>query len=515
MLADGSVDIDALAAESDSLARELRERCAKLEAQLADAERDAPARLERAREQAQTALRRLESLDAQRRQIERGVAEKAVSSAGLSERLGPPGARLRHLRHAQLVLATLLHASELCARALRKIAEAGGQAGGGERAGTTAALGSLMRLHALRTTVASGAAVGVAADGASPDASAGIDASDGEVLRALQAMVEAQLALALPPLKERMVARLAAALKALGWPAEVSLAPDAEGKLDEMRGAIAELLLLQHCAEGGAGDVATAAGGEAGGARPPGADSKRLWALEPLLDPVLVRFRYHFEGRRETNRRDKPEWVYSHCTMLLRLHAGEGPSQQHPCVTSRVMRGPPPHVAMATRCRVSHTTRPADAARAARDDRRRLARHVDGARGGRARPRGRERVSPRGRRGEGARAVCEARVRALPAWGVRRSMRRGVNIPRRRSSPVGASRPLTRATPASAGVWCSARQARPGDGRAAQAARALLPHAHRDHRMGGRAKTFAPATSRRLRRAAGLLQYGGADGGMA
>ena len=288
MLADGSVDIDALAARSDSLARELRERCAKLEAQLADDERDAPACLERAREQARTALRRLESLDAQRRQIELTVAEKAVSSAGLSERLGPPGARLRHLRHAQIVLATLLQASELCARALKEIAEEGGKAGG-ERAGTTAALGALMRLHTLRTTVASGAAVGVAADGASLE-SAGTDASDGDVLRALEALVEGQLTLALPPLKERMVARLAAALKALGWPAELSLGPDADAKLDEMRGAVAELLLLQHCTERAGGDEVSAdCLGGAGGVRPAGAESKRLWALEPLLDPILVR----------------------------------------------------------------------------------------------------------------------------------------------------------------------------------------------------------------------------------
>ena len=37
--------------------------------------------------------------------------------------------------------------------------------------------------------------------------------------------------------------------------------------------------------------------------------------------PLLKRFRYHFEGRRETNRRDKPEWVFAHCVAQMRSHA--------------------------------------------------------------------------------------------------------------------------------------------------------------------------------------------------
>ena len=46
-----------------------------------------------------------------------------------------------------------------------------------------------------------------------------------------------------------------------------------------------------------------------------------LWVVDELLTPLLKRFRFHFEGRRETNRRDKPEWMYSHCAGILRLHA--------------------------------------------------------------------------------------------------------------------------------------------------------------------------------------------------
>ena len=46
-----------------------------------------------------------------------------------------------------------------------------------------------------------------------------------------------------------------------------------------------------------------------------------LWALEAFVQPLLKRFRYHFEGRRETNRRDKPEWVFAHCVAQMRSHA--------------------------------------------------------------------------------------------------------------------------------------------------------------------------------------------------
>ena len=81
--------------------------------------------------------------------------------------------------------------------------------------------------------------------------------------------------------------------------------------LAEVRVAMGQLLALQHCA-GHCASAAVPDEGEEGGG---------LWALGPFIEPVLKRFRFHFEGRRETNRRDKPEWVFSHCSTLLRTHA--------------------------------------------------------------------------------------------------------------------------------------------------------------------------------------------------
>lgn len=48
----------------------------------------------------------------------------------------------------------------------------------------------------------------------------------------------------------------------------------------------------------------------------------RLWAVDALLDAVLVRFRYHFERPASaTNRLAKPEWMLSHMLAQVRGHA--------------------------------------------------------------------------------------------------------------------------------------------------------------------------------------------------
>ncbi|KAJ3853443.1 TIP-1 family-domain-containing protein [Lentinula lateritia] len=37
-----------------------------------------------------------------------------------------------------------------------------------------------------------------------------------------------------------------------------------------------------------------------------------IYPLEILVQPVALRFKYHFEGTRQTNRADKPEWYFTH-----------------------------------------------------------------------------------------------------------------------------------------------------------------------------------------------------------
>jgi hypothetical protein len=42
-----------------------------------------------------------------------------------------------------------------------------------------------------------------------------------------------------------------------------------------------------------------------------------LFPLEVLVQPLEMRFRYHFEGDKPTNRIDRPEYFLSHITTLL------------------------------------------------------------------------------------------------------------------------------------------------------------------------------------------------------
>ncbi|KNC85272.1 hypothetical protein SARC_02531 [Sphaeroforma arctica JP610] len=45
-----------------------------------------------------------------------------------------------------------------------------------------------------------------------------------------------------------------------------------------------------------------------------------LLPLNLMLEPLEKRFRYHFSGRRETNRIDKPEWMYTFLINVLKSH---------------------------------------------------------------------------------------------------------------------------------------------------------------------------------------------------
>lgn len=54
----------------------------------------------------------------------------------------------------------------------------------------------------------------------------------------------------------------------------------------------------------------------------PGSDAYvPLLATSALIEPLLLRFRFHFDGSRPTNRLDKPEWYLSHVAALIRSQA--------------------------------------------------------------------------------------------------------------------------------------------------------------------------------------------------
>ena len=46
-----------------------------------------------------------------------------------------------------------------------------------------------------------------------------------------------------------------------------------------------------------------------------------LLALDWMLAPIVRRFRFHFAGKRPTNRLDRPEWLFSFVLVAIRDHS--------------------------------------------------------------------------------------------------------------------------------------------------------------------------------------------------
>eukprot|EP00752_Nemacystus_decipiens_P007232 g6473.t1 len=96
-------------------------------------------------------------------------------------------------------------------------------------------------------------------------------------------------------------------------------------ELARVKEAMKRLVALQFGAS--AGDGAGTGGGAGGGS---GADTAKraaagtsggaIWALDGLLEPVAVRFRFHFEEDRPTNRMDRPEWFLSFLLRALEAY---------------------------------------------------------------------------------------------------------------------------------------------------------------------------------------------------
>ncbi|TFY78757.1 hypothetical protein EWM64_g5257 [Hericium alpestre] len=49
-------------------------------------------------------------------------------------------------------------------------------------------------------------------------------------------------------------------------------------------------------------------------------EQDELYAIQALIQPVSLRFKYHFDGSRQTNRVDKPEWYFTHILNVCHEH---------------------------------------------------------------------------------------------------------------------------------------------------------------------------------------------------
>ncbi|GAA5905863.1 hypothetical protein JCM8208_003360 [Rhodotorula glutinis] len=110
--------------------------------------------------------------------------------------------------------------------------------------------------------------------------------------------------------------RLLGKLEVLGWPQpfEEALDPYEDARVAEFQTAFADLLTLELVQANNPipGPPKT---GVLASTKP-----KPLLALAPLVHPLLLRFKWQFDGDRSTNRIDKPEYPLSHVLNLLTAH---------------------------------------------------------------------------------------------------------------------------------------------------------------------------------------------------
>lgn len=115
-------------------------------------------------------------------------------------------------------------------------------------------------------------------------------------------------------LKRVMGDTLVSASEPLKWPLRVEYASVPAAERREFERAFTELLYLQSEGER-LGLAPPALDG------PPWATGEGLYPIQALVRPISLRFKYHFQGRRNTNRVDKPEWAFANIQDVVYEHA--------------------------------------------------------------------------------------------------------------------------------------------------------------------------------------------------
>ncbi|KLO20039.1 hypothetical protein SCHPADRAFT_863786 [Schizopora paradoxa] len=111
-------------------------------------------------------------------------------------------------------------------------------------------------------------------------------------------------------LKETLSDSLIAASEQLQWPMPVDYAAASEDNRSKFQHAFINLTTLQSLGDKLHKDQKQHEHKPTDG----------LYPLQALIRPVAQRFKYHFEGSRQTNRLDKPEWYFAHILNLTHEH---------------------------------------------------------------------------------------------------------------------------------------------------------------------------------------------------
>ncbi|KAG0258034.1 hypothetical protein BG011_003571 [Mortierella polycephala] len=125
----------------------------------------------------------------------------------------------------------------------------------------------------------------------------------------LESFLSASTESLLQDFKASLSKKFQASLDAIGWPKPIPrpfTIPD--DKHDDFERSFKEILLLQEPTYGAL---------DRSGDKPYPA----LLPIELMAAPLILRFKYHFEGNRPTNRPDKPEWYLNHVLELIKDHS--------------------------------------------------------------------------------------------------------------------------------------------------------------------------------------------------
>ncbi|KAJ7630533.1 TIP-1 family-domain-containing protein [Roridomyces roridus] len=129
-------------------------------------------------------------------------------------------------------------------------------------------------------------------------------------------------------IKGTLSSSLLAASERIGWPTPVDYIAHSPEDRKSFERAFSDLLKLQNTGEK---------------IRPPNAKERSekdgLYPIQALIQPISLRFKYHFEGSRQTNRLDKPEWYFTHVLNAIHEHRPFMESVIQPLLSSTEYRG--------------------------------------------------------------------------------------------------------------------------------------------------------------------------------
>ncbi|KAJ7923065.1 TIP-1 family-domain-containing protein [Mycena leptocephala] len=141
------------------------------------------------------------------------------------------------------------------------------------------------------------------------DACAGVEDGTGKQTLNLVLFLEKIRDKCWADIKGSLSASFLAASERLGWPMPVDYVAASPEDRKAFERAFRDLLKLQNIGEK---------------LRPPNAKERSekdgLYPLQALIQPLSLRFKYHFEGTRQTNRLDKPEWYFTHVLNAMHEH---------------------------------------------------------------------------------------------------------------------------------------------------------------------------------------------------